>query len=112
MDPKEEKLKETHIKQMKKASNLAAWAARTDPNEPGEDLIADVGGRDWKVRWIGLLKEDRRQDADNDLLLLIHLGQGVVEGVQIGGSKQSRRLQGRAAELNSRPEPGQVVVPD
>ena len=94
-------------------SNLRLRVARADLDKPLENLAADVGCRDRKVRGVGLLKQHRSQDADDDLLpLLANLGQGVIEGVQVGCRQQGRALQPRASKRKGCPETRQVVIAD
>ena len=91
---------------------LTRRTARAQPDEPLHDLITNVEGRGTDLEGVHLIKQDGGENADDDLIPILKLRQSMIQGVQISSSDQGRSLQVGATELMSRPEPGQVVVPN
>ena len=79
-------------KQPLRKSSSKLYLASRDPgavtDETAHCLLADVESRLGDLGLVGLLHDDRGEHAHDDLLLLIGLGQGMVEGVQISGSDE------------------------
>ena len=55
-------------------NNLAARTARTESNDPGDSLLADVESRALHLGLADLLRQDGGQHADDDLVPLVNLG--------------------------------------
>ena len=92
--------------------HLARRAPRAEPNEPRDRHLANVVGRTLDLELVDLVDEQRGEHTDNDLLLLIHLRQSVVQRVEVGSGQQRGELHVRSRDLVRRPESRQVIVPD
>ena len=77
---------------------------RTHPKQPRESLIADVLGRALDLQLVHFIDQNGSQNADDDDVLVLGLGQGMVEGVEVSGRDQHSSLQSRARELVRRPK--------
>ena len=89
---------------------LATWRPGTQSHQSGNDLLAHVESGAVDFQLVDLLKRNKCQDADDDLLFLFDLAEGMIKGVQLGGRVQGQELQVRTKKLVRRPEAGQVVV--
>ena len=101
-----------HEKIFKRAANLARWVPRTNTGKTSNDLIAHVKGRARNLQLVDLLQEKGGEDTHDHLILLVSLGQGMVEGVEVGRCDQNGALETWARKLVRPPELGHVVVPD
>ena len=100
------------VNQGNKAFNLTTGRPVSETGKPGDNLAADVQGRAWNLEGVHLLQHDGGEHADDDLLSLVWLGEGMVEGVQVGGRDQRRILQVWPWKLMSVPETCKIIVPN
>ena len=89
---------------------LAPWRYGTQSHQPGHELFAHVESGAVDLQLVDFLKQYGCQNADDDLLFVFNLAEGMIQGIQIGGRVQGRELEVGTGELVRRPEAGQVVV--
>ena len=100
------------MKNLKRAANLARWVPRTNTGKTSNDLVAHVEGRARNLQLVDLLQEKGGENTHDHLILLVSLGQGMIEGVEVGRCDQNGALETWARKLVRPPELGHVVVPD
>ena len=88
------KAKQTKIqKQISKKENPKRHLARRDgrakPNKPRNSLLADIEGGAPDLSLVDLVDQNGGQHADDDLVLLLNLGESTVECIEIGSSDES-----------------------
>ena len=89
---------------------LAPWRYGTQSHQPGHELFAHVESGAVDLQLVDFLKQYGCQNADDDLLFVFNLAEGMIQGVQIGGREQGRELEVGTGEQLRGPEAGQVVV--
>ena len=81
------------LTQIYKKKNLKRHLARRDgrakPNKPRNSLLADIEGGAPDLSLVDLVDQKGGQHADDDLVLLLNLGESTVECIEIGSSDES-----------------------
>ena len=83
------KYRNKSLKKKNLKRHLARRDGRAKPNKPRNSLLADIEGGAPDLSLVDLVDQNGGQHADDDLILLLDLGESAVECIEIGSSDES-----------------------